>query len=182
MIKEPFGDNALGQMQIYEWCRWLQKVWQIQSNVKSTLIGFIDTEGVMHKEFVPPGQLVNGKFYCAVLRRSRENIQRKRPDKLHNKSWTLHHGYDLASTNTTVIPHPPYSPHLTPCNFFLFPKMKLKLKGQRFNGIQEIRIESQDVMKTLKRNDFQQCFWSRKSHWDHLINAEGDYIKGDGGE
>jgi hypothetical protein len=60
--------------------------------------------------------------------------------------------------------------------------MKLKLKDQRFNSIEEIQIESQDMMKTLKRNDFQQYFWSWKSHWDHHINAEGDYIKGDGGE
>jgi len=122
------------------------------------LIGFFDIEGIIPKEFVPPRQLVNGKLYCAVLRRLRENIQCKRPDKLHNNSWTLHHGNDLASTNTTVIPHPPYSPDLNPCHFSLFPKMKLKLKGQRFNSIEEIQIESQGVMKTLKRNDFQQCF------------------------
>jgi hypothetical protein len=27
-----------------------------------------------------------------------------------------------------VIPHPPYSPDLAPCDFFLFPKMEQKLK------------------------------------------------------
>jgi len=31
----------------------------------------------------------------------------------------------LASMNMTVIPHPPFSPELAPCDFFLFPKMKL---------------------------------------------------------
>ena len=35
-------------------------------------------------------------------------------------------------------PHPPYSPDLAPCDFFLFPKMKLKLKGRRFDTIEEI--------------------------------------------
>ena len=29
----------------------------------------------MYKEFVPPGQTVNGKFYCEVLRRLRENVE-----------------------------------------------------------------------------------------------------------
>jgi hypothetical protein len=43
----------------------------------------------------------------------------------------------------TVIPHPPYSPHLAPCDFFLFPKMKLKLKGCWFDTTEEIQAESQ---------------------------------------
>ena len=33
----------------------------------------------------------------------------------------------------TVIPHPPYSPNPAPCDFFLFPKLKLRMKGWRFN-------------------------------------------------
>jgi hypothetical protein len=45
-----------------------------------------------------------------------------------------------------VIPHPPYSPDLAPCDFFLFPKMKLKLKGRRFDTIEEIQAESQRVL------------------------------------
>jgi hypothetical protein len=40
-----------------------------------------DIEGIVHKEFVPPGQMVNGKFYCDGLRRLWENIRRKGPDK-----------------------------------------------------------------------------------------------------
>ena len=38
----------------------------------------------------------------------------------------------LTNNNMTVVPHPPYSPNLAPCDFFLFPKMKMKLKGRRF--------------------------------------------------
>jgi hypothetical protein len=53
-----------------------------------------------------------------------------------------------------VIPHPPYSLNLRPCNFFRFPKMKLKLKGHRFNTIEEIRAESQRVIDTLIEKKF----------------------------
>jgi transposase len=88
----------------------------------------------------------------------------------------------LTSTKTTVIFHPPYSPDLAPCDFFLFSKIKLKLNRRRFESIEDIQAESQDVMKMLTQNDFQQCFQSWKSHWDRCINAEGDYIEGDGGE
>jgi hypothetical protein len=50
-----------------------------------------------------------------------------------------------------IIPHPPYSPDLVPCDFFLFPKMKLKLKGCRFDTIDEIQAESQRVLDTDRK-------------------------------
>jgi hypothetical protein len=50
-----------------------------------------------------------------------------------------------------VIPHPPYSPDLAPCDFFLFPKMKLNLKGRRFDTIEEIQAESQRVLDTDRK-------------------------------
>jgi len=52
-----------------------------------------------------------------------------------------------------VIPHPPYSLDIAPCDFFLFPKMKLKIKGWHFDSIEEIQTKLQNVMKTLTEND-----------------------------
>jgi transposase len=130
---------------------------------------------------------------CQRILSDELNIRRKRPDKWRNNSWVLHHDnapahaslfvrHFLASMNTTVIPHPPYSPDLAPCDFLLFTKMKLKLKGRRFDSVEEIQTESQDVLNTLTRNDFQQCFRSWKSRWNRCINAEGDCFEGDGGK
>jgi len=59
---------------------WSKKARQVRSNVKSMLIVFFDVQGTVHKEFVPPGQTVNGKYYCEVLKRLREGIRRKRPE------------------------------------------------------------------------------------------------------
>jgi len=81
------------------------------------------------------------------------------------QTWLLHHDNDLshisvfthqflAKNKMAVIPHPPYSPDLSPCDFFLFPKMKLKLKGRRFDTIEEIQAESQKVLDTLIEKDF----------------------------
>jgi hypothetical protein len=47
----------------------------------------------------------------------------------------------LAKHKMAVIPHTPYSPDLAPCIFFLFPKMKLKLKGCQFDTTEEIQAE-----------------------------------------
>jgi hypothetical protein len=57
-----------------------------------------------------------------------------------------------------VIPHPPYSFNLAPCDFFLFLKVILTLKGHRFDTIEEIQAESQRVLYTLTEKDFQEAF------------------------
>jgi len=49
----------------------------------------------------------------------------------------------------TVIPHPPYLQDLATCNFFLYLKMKLKLKAQRYDSTEQIQMKSQNVMKKL---------------------------------
>ena len=55
------------------------------------LICFFDQEGIVHGEFVPPGMTVNAHFYCDVLRRLRENVRRKRPQKWQNQNLVIHH-------------------------------------------------------------------------------------------
>jgi len=51
-----------------------------KSKLKRMLICFFDQEGIVHREFVPPGMTVNADFYCDVLRRLSENVRRKRTE------------------------------------------------------------------------------------------------------
>jgi hypothetical protein len=80
-----------------------------------------------------------------------------------------------------VIPHPLYSPDLAPCDFFLFPKMKLKLKGCQFDTIEEILAKSQTVLDTLTETDFQEVFQQWRRQWDRSLHAGENYFEGDGG-
>ena len=38
----------------------------------------------------------------------------------------------LASEKMKILNHPPYSPDLSPCGFFLFPRLKKMLSGNKF--------------------------------------------------
>jgi hypothetical protein len=80
-----------------------------------------------------------------------------------------------------VFPHPPYSPDLAPCDFFLFPKMKLKLKGHRFDTIEEIQAEVQRVLDTLREKKLQDAFQKCRRLWNRCLHAGGIYFEGDGG-
>ena len=81
---------------------------------------FFDIQDIVHKEFLPPGQTVKDKFYCEVLKRLREGIRCKLPDKWKNNNWFLHNDNApahislvvrlfLTSKNITVISHPTVS-------------------------------------------------------------------------
>jgi hypothetical protein len=57
--------------------------------------------------------------------------------------------------------------------------MKLKLKSRRFDGLEEIQRESQNVLGTLREQDFQHALQQWQRHWDRCIAAQGDYFEED---
>jgi hypothetical protein len=58
---------------------------------------------------------------------------------------------------------------LAPCDF-LFSKIKLKLKGRRFDTIEEIQADSQRVLETLTENDFQKAFLKKRRRWEETTS------------
>ena len=85
----------------------------------------------------------------------------------------------LAKNNTVIMPQPPYSPDLAPCDFFLFPKLKRPMKGRRFATIEEIKTESLRELKDIPKSAYQKCFKDWKKRWHKCIISEGDYFEGD---
>jgi hypothetical protein len=64
----------------------------------------------------------------------------------------------VTNNNMVIIPHPPYSPNLAPCDFAFFPTVKMKLKRQHFETVSDIQRESQAALNSIKENDFQGAF------------------------
>jgi len=50
--------------------------------------------------------------------------------------------------------HPPYSPELAPCDFWLFPKLKNAMKGQRFVDLSDIQYNVKKLLRGIPENDF----------------------------
>jgi hypothetical protein len=73
----------------------------------------------------------------------------------------------VTSNNMVIVPHPPYSPDLAPCDFALFPKLNMTLKGRRFETVSDIQRESQEVLDSIQENDFH-GFWSVEKTMESL--------------
>ena len=45
----------------------------------------------------------------------------------------------MAKKSIPTLPQHPYNPDLAPCDFYLFPELKLKLKGHHYGTVENIR-------------------------------------------
>jgi hypothetical protein len=79
-----------------------------------------------------------------------------------------------------IVPRPPFSLDLAPFDFSLFPKLKMKLKGRRFETASDIQGQSQAALDSIEENDFHCAFEMWKELWDGCIRSQGDYFEGDG--
>jgi histone-lysine N-methyltransferase SETMAR len=82
-------------------------------------------------------------------------------------SFELHHGNAPAHTALSVrefpmqkcipvLPQAPYSPDLSPYDFYLFPKWRFK--GCHFQTLDNVQKAVTDAIKTLTEADFQSCY------------------------
>jgi hypothetical protein len=81
-----------------------------------------------------------------------------------------------------LVPHPSYTPDLAPYDFALFLKLKIKLKGRRFETVSDVQRESQAVNYSIKENYFCGVFEEWKERLDRCIRSQRDYFEGDGSQ
>jgi len=74
---------------------------------------------------------------------------------------------------------PAYSPNLAPCDFFLFQKVKLAVKGQHFESTEDIQRAVTQVLNDVPQNAFQECYKEWQHRWKRCVQAQGMYFEGD---
>ena len=74
-----------------------------------------------------------------------------------------------------IVPQPPYCPDLAPYDFWLFPK----LRGYRYETIEEMKEAVTKVIDTLTQEDFHGAFQKMLERYNKCIGARGDYFEGD---
>jgi hypothetical protein len=75
----------------------------------------------------------------------------------------------------------PYSPDLLPCDFYLFPKLKSRVKVYHFQRLDSVQKAVTDVIKILREADFQSHYEAWKIRWIECVASEGCYFEGDSG-
>ena len=73
-----------------------------------------------------------------------------------------------------TAPQPLYSPDLASCDFWLFPK----LRGCRYETIEEMKEAVMKVIDTLTQEDFHEAFQKLLEQYNKCLAARGDYFEG----
>ena len=74
-----------------------------------------------------------------------------------------------------TVPYRLYSPDLAPCDFCLFPK----LRGCRYETIEEMKEAVTKVIDTLTQEDFHGALPKLLERYNKCTAAGGDYFEGD---
>ena len=114
-----------------------------------------------------------------------KRFRRKRPALFKSGQWHLQQDNTPVHNSTLVkdyltkmgintVAHPPYSPDLAPCDFWLFPK----LRGCRDETIEEMKVAMTKVIDSLTQEDFHGLFEKLLERYK-CIAAGRDYFEGD---
>jgi len=111
-----------------------KKIRFLKSRVKTVLVIFFDWQGVVHKELVPGGEIINAVYYKGVMERLVSRIRRVGPDMCESGDWLICTTTPSPTTRQSsnsfwpnekwLLDPPPYSPDLAPADYFLFQIVK----------------------------------------------------------
>jgi transposase len=76
-----------------------------------------------------------------------------------------------------VLAHPPYSPDLTPCDYWLFSHVKEHLRGKQFNSEDDINAAVTASLKRLTKDEYRAAIDGLPCRWEKCVDSAGDYIE-----
>lgn len=161
------------------------KTQQSAGKVMATV--FWDTQGIIFIDYLGKGKTITGEYYTSLLERLNEEIKTKRPRLKHKK--ILFHQDNAPVHNSLIsmakihelryelLPHPPYSPDLAPCDYFLFSNLKRWLQGKRFHSNDEVIAETDAYFAAFEKSYYSDGIKKIENRWERCIELEGMYVE-----
>ena len=149
---------------------------------------FFDSKGPVLQIPVPKSSSVTGKFYRESVLTQLVDFYQKRRLRTGVRSIKLLHDNALAHKSATVqeylkesvldvLDHPPYSPDLSPCDFWLLPRLKEMLAGHRFESRCGIGSAVYQCLQHIPREDYRAAFRKWVDRCKICVEADGHISK-----
>jgi len=112
-----------------------------KSSGKVLASNFWDQDGILLIDYLPKCQTINAEYYSSLLVQLKDILKEKRRRKCP-KVVLCHRALatqkKLAYLGFQSLDHPPYSTHLAPSDYHLFPGLKKHLKVPNFSSDAEV--------------------------------------------
>lgn len=145
------------------------------------------SRGIIHHEYLKAGQTLTATLYSEQLQRVHEKLKQKQPS-LVNRGQVLflqdnarshvartvleqitHLGWEL-------LAHPPYSPDLSPSDYYLFLSLDNYMTGKKFVNDAAIKEEVSQFFKNQSDAFYKNGIFKLPSRWQSVIESEGNYF------
>ena len=77
-----------------------------------------------------------------------------------------------------VLNHPPYSPDLSPCDFFLFPMLKKMLSGYKYTSRSSLGSAIYRCLPKVPKEDYLFAFRDLVKRLQKCVPVKGEYFEG----
>lgn len=148
---------------------------------------FWDSQGVLLLDFLHDQRTVNAAYYCTLLNQVKAAYRSKRRGQPVRDVILLHDNARPHTANETrlkleemsweTLEHPPYSPDLSPCDFYMFGPLKDALGGQRFNDNAAVEVFVRNWLRTRPVSFYNDGMQKLPTRWEKCVNKGGDYVE-----
>ena len=85
----------------------------------------------------------------------------------------------VVERNIAILEQPPYSPVFSLCDFFLFPKLSMNIKGIRYKSVEAIQRAVTTELRFTPEESLHQCIEEWEGKMGKNIRPERDYFDGE---
>ena len=75
------------------------------------------------------------------------------------------------------LEHPPYSPDLSPCDFWLFDILKKSLAGRHFDNNVQVGTAIYKCLQDIPKDEYRKTFYKWLERLQLCIDNKGDYFE-----
>lgn len=152
---------------------------------KSMLTVFWSTDGVVSWDLVPQGMAINADYVCKKLEEmvvGAERMGQKRNEILllwdncrpHFAKKTQE---KLKQLQVELLPHPAYSPDISPSDYHLFRSLEHWLRGKQLKTEDDLKRELAAFFASKQPSFYDYGIRSLARRWRNVIDNDGSYFE-----
>lgn len=145
------------------------------------------SKGPIHFSFLQPGETINAVKYCEEIDIVHAKLAEKQPALANRHGPILLHDnarphtsrvtvQKLLQSGFEILPHPPYSPDVSPTDYHLFRSLESFCRQKVFRNRAEVIKAFEDFIASKNQAFYKKGIMDLESRWKKVIDANGSYF------
>lgn len=145
------------------------------------------TQGLIHHEFLNPNETITGERYCQLIDKMHEKLSHIYPALVNRKGPILLHDnarphasrmtfQKLLALGYETLPLPPYSPDLSPTDFYFFKHLSKFLEDRVFKNQTDAQSAFKEFLGSRTSDFYETGIKKLISRWEKCVSSNGSYF------